>query len=257
MGRKKREYTREQYEEAMRLLQQGLSPYKVAKMLGIPESTVYMWKKGGISPAARWKPRPTKELAYVLGALAGDGCVTAVTVRGEGRIRYRIILRVKDYEFAYEFSKCMATILNKPIIKRPKIVQGLWDVTYDHKAFYMWYKSIYGKYDRLREYVERDGETVRAFLRGIFNAEGSYYRHRRPHRRGYEERITLTNTDLTLIRYVQHLLLRYFSIPSRLTSYRPKRYRRWYTLVISRRASIRKFFEQIGFTIRRRQREQW
>ncbi|PCN50418.1 hypothetical protein B6U99_04445 [Candidatus Geothermarchaeota archaeon ex4572_27] len=42
--RRKRSYTREEYEEAMRLLQSGFGIYKVAKLLGIPKSTLYKWK---------------------------------------------------------------------------------------------------------------------------------------------------------------------------------------------------------------------
>jgi len=80
MGR--RSYTREQYQEGMRLLQSGYSPYEIGETLGIYWSTVYAWRRGHKPWSAKWEPKPSPELAYVLGALLGDGTVRRMYVRG-------------------------------------------------------------------------------------------------------------------------------------------------------------------------------
>lgn len=98
----RRIYTREQYLEALKLLQNGLKCNEVAKMLGIPYNTLRNWWRGiRKPPLARWEPILSKELAYVLGALLGDGSVTISPQKGI----YRIQLTVKDYEFADRFSR--------------------------------------------------------------------------------------------------------------------------------------------------------
>jgi len=109
--RRQRSYTREQYDMAMRILESGLSLYKAAKKLGIPDRTLRSWLEGSKPPMARWVPRPSPELAYVLGALIGNGTVTAVPRHNV----YMIRLRVKDWEFAHHFSECLAKVLNKKV----------------------------------------------------------------------------------------------------------------------------------------------
>ena len=243
--RKQRSYTREQYLEAMKLLQNGLSLYKTAKTLNIPVATLYYWWRKGVKPpAAWWEPRPSKELAYVLGVLEGDGWVH------EKRRAYLILLKVKDYEFAHEFSKCLATVLNKPM-KEPRYYRGYWLVEYSSKAFYYWYKTLRANLNNFRNYVEHNKETVSAFLRGIFDSDGGQH-----YNKTYDiYSIRLYNTDLALLRYVQYLLSRYFSIPSHLylggqacNNRKPR-----YKIEIYRRPLVERFLEMVGFTITRKQ----
>ncbi|PCN50419.1 hypothetical protein B6U99_04450 [Candidatus Geothermarchaeota archaeon ex4572_27] len=107
-------------------------------------------------------------MACVLGVLLGDGWV-------DGR-DYRIALSVKDYEFALAFSHALAIGLNKPVKQPKQLSNGSWRVVYKSKAFYEWYRSLLQRGDltNLKEYVEYDRETVRAFLLGLFDAEGGY-----------------------------------------------------------------------------------
>jgi len=251
--RKKRSYTREEYEEAMRLLRQGFGVMQVSKWLNIPLWTLYHWRKGEQKPyAAKWEPKPSPELAYVLGALLGDGSV--------GRAEhgaYRIKLSAKDYEFVEQFSKCLATVLGKPEkTPKPKRKGTMWYVKYYSKAFAEWYTSLrqsllQGNTDDLSKYVEHNVECVRAFLRGIFDAEGGHH-----YNKTYDiYSIRLYNTDLALLRYVQYLLSRYFSIPSHLylsgqacNNRKPR-----YKIEIYRRPLVERFLEMVGFTITRKQ----
>jgi len=57
--------------------------------------------------------RPSKELAYIIGVVAGDGYVRR---RRRPRKSYHetfIGLNVKDREFAEEFARCLATVLKR------------------------------------------------------------------------------------------------------------------------------------------------
>lgn len=109
-------YTYEQYRRAMELLNEGLGPTVVSRILGIPERTVKAWKyEGKMPPLTRWYPEPGKELAYILGVLYGDGYLHP---RIESHI-YEVELEVKDYEFAETFSRVMSKLLNKKVV-RPK-----------------------------------------------------------------------------------------------------------------------------------------
>lgn len=72
-------------DHALTMYQQGLSSYQIEEDLGVPYITVYDWvRKAGINRDIRTarrleqplKPdwdKPSEELAYILGVLAGDG----------------------------------------------------------------------------------------------------------------------------------------------------------------------------------------
>jgi len=240
---KKKSYSLDEYEEAVRLANR-IGIRKAARLLSIPASTLHTWVRGlRKPPVARWQPAPARELAYILGVLLGDGYV-----REKKNAKYVIMLTVKDYELADEFSRCLASVLNKKPRKPRRLRSGYWRVEYYSKSFYCWYKTLLEDLSgNLRKYIEEcgDKECIRAFLRGIFDAEGShiYYRHR------YES-IRLVNSSIVLLRYVQHLLSHYFSIPSRI--YYTSR-DKCYVLAINRQHFVQKFLSAIGFTIQRKQ----
>ena len=105
---KQRKYSLEEYQKAMELLRRhGLR--KVSKILGIPVSTLRDWRKGKHKPPLmRWTPKPCPELAYIIGCLLSDAWVYA-TDNGD----YRICLETKDKDYAENFNRCMAKVLNK------------------------------------------------------------------------------------------------------------------------------------------------
>jgi len=247
VDRKIKSYTGKQYLKALKLLKSGLSQRRVAKLLGIPARTVCNWARGQKPPAAKWEAKPSKELAYVLGVLLGDGTVSSV----EPRHRFVIELLAKDYDFVREFSRCLALVLNKPF-KEParKWVRHrskyYWYVTYYSKAFYLWYKSL--DLNNLRKYVEYDKHTVKAFLRGIFDSDGTYT-YITTRRRSV---IKLYNTNLELMRYIQHLLSEYFAIHSRINYMSTATGKPYYHLTIYRKSSVDRFLREIGFTIARK-----
>ena len=99
----------------MDLLEKGYSLTEICRILGWPEtkkSILYYWKHGIIPPVAKWKAKPSKESAYVIGAIRGDGSICKDELRGQ----YIIQLYTIDKEFAEIFSKVMAKLLNASII---------------------------------------------------------------------------------------------------------------------------------------------
>jgi len=247
-----RSYTLEEYNRAMKLLNKGVGITTVSRELGIPKSTLHYWRHNLHKPISiRWIPEPSRELAYVLGVLLGDG-----NLHLHGYC-YDIELEVKDYEFAEVFSRNIAKILNKryrkPIWSKS---HNLWRVYYRSKAFYMWYRKH--PLESLKSYIEYDKDTVRYFLRGLYDSEGYNKRCRR---------ISLVNNNLELLHYVQYLLKKYFdigatgpylnkkagSIHIKKNSERVKTNHNNYKLEISRKRDVQMFLSQVGFSIREKQ----
>ncbi len=68
-----RSYTYEDYIRAMKMIKRGFKPREISRISDIPEGTVKGWKYGKVPPLATWHPEPSKELAYIIGVLNGDG----------------------------------------------------------------------------------------------------------------------------------------------------------------------------------------
>jgi hypothetical protein len=72
---------RAEFEEVQRLLRQGGSDFAVARLTGVPRSTVRRWRRAKAPPGApvlgpvSWQPRGAS-YCYVLGLYLGDGHVT-------------------------------------------------------------------------------------------------------------------------------------------------------------------------------------
>jgi len=115
MSRKYKSYTYEEYKRAMELLEKGYGLTETCRLLGWLEtktSLLYFWKhEKHKPPAAKWKAEPSKELAYVIGTVQGDGSVCKSKIKS--RYQYEIELGVADKEFAIIFSKVMAKLLNR------------------------------------------------------------------------------------------------------------------------------------------------
>jgi len=249
----KREYSYEEYMNTMKLLNMGMGPTEVSRILNIPRRAVEDWKyKGKIPWLAKWASEPSNELAYVIGVLLGDGYIVR-----EHHSNYDIELMVKDYEFAEEFSKAIAKILDKKY-KKPywSRSHNRWRVYYRSKAFYTWYRRQ--DLDTLKQYIEHNRETVANFLRGFYDSDGNNYRYKH---------IFLYNSNLKLLRYTQYLLKKYFSIKAtgpyliakagsihiKRNGERIKTNHDIYCIAISRMKDIRVFLSEIGFSIREKQ----
>ena len=125
-----RSYSYEEYLKGMKMVEE-LGVSETSRWLKMPRSTLYYWKNGEyIPPVAKWFPKPSNELAYVLGVLRGDGNLAV------DEHDYRIRLGVKDLEFAEMFSRARAKILNKKY-STPRWYKSKreWRIEYHSKAF--------------------------------------------------------------------------------------------------------------------------
>jgi hypothetical protein len=93
-------HTEETVSNALTLSAQGLDDCEVARRLGVPRSTVRMWRVGQVPTrqvaqcdlcAGREPQFPPDDYCYVLGLYLGDGCIS----RGPRTYRMRIVLDAK------------------------------------------------------------------------------------------------------------------------------------------------------------------
>jgi intein-encoded DNA endonuclease-like protein len=143
---------------------------------------------------------PSETLAYIIGAVLGDGYPK---IKGRFRKGYRhTIIRFEavDREFVEEVARCIAVVLNRPPPKL-KIRKGTTKYFIEVESKTLWEllkKPI--DLERLRKYIEHCEKCMTAFLRGFFDAEGCVSKS------GY---ILAFNTNYEVLTYVQGLLKRF------------------------------------------------
>lgn len=179
----------------------------------------------------------SKELGYVLGVINGDG-----SIRGDRK--KQIVLTVKDRIFAETFKK----VLDK------------WTGYDSHFSFSkkIGYKVELGHWEASRFLQSFDlkrlsniPEWVKcAFLRGLFDSDGSVYASNLDDLRRASRCVNFYNSDKNLIDIVSKLLNElnikhkiYMRHRSGFGSTKPQ-----YTISIFGRKNITKFLEKIGFT---------
>ena len=80
------------------------------KYVWLSKGTISEWARGIHRPTGRvnsFRSNPSPELAYVIGVVLGDG---NLNIHGHNA---EILLSVTDYDFAKEFSRCLAKTLSK------------------------------------------------------------------------------------------------------------------------------------------------
>ncbi len=194
--------------------------------------------------------RPSKELAYVIGVVLGDGYTTRErrTVKSYNNIR--IGLYVKDKEFAEEFSRCLAKVLDRRLIKpRTRTRYGKskrYVVEVRSQTLYELLKKPVDL-DKLRQYIEHSEDCMAAFIRGFADSEGSVSK---------SGQIRIANTDRVLLKYIKDLLEHRLGVaatgPWPKVSHDPNKKDCYYLLI--RASSNLKFYEIVGLTIKRKQR---
>ncbi len=248
------------YNETLHLLRNSYGYKKIAQILSerysvkVSPSTIYKWILNLNSPLGRYNfPAVSPDLSYVIGAWLGDGTLAFRKSKQE----YIIKLLVKDYEFANEWGKRLSHAL-----QRSRPYKPVWD-----KANKRWCVKGYSKilYVILRE-TRRNLSIVEEIvsyypaeaIRGFFDAEGSITNN--------PPIIIACNTRLDIIRLFQRLLSK-ISIKSNISQrYRdlimecPKTGKIYlrntnviYCLKITHINEIMKYFNMVGFTIKRKQ----
>ena len=158
----------------------------------------------------------SKEAAYVLGVILGDGWIT------RDKTHYSIGLDAKSYRFALKFSECMTKILHNlkqmGIRKRKvKIIKpiylkrdNVWRVRYSCKQLYFPLKTIKDSVSNndisiLKHIVETQPQYINDFIKGIFDSDGG----------DGKMDIRLTNSNYTLLQYIRYLLINYYHFPEK------------------------------------------
>jgi intein-encoded DNA endonuclease-like protein len=143
---------------------------------------------------------PSEALAYLIGAVLGDG-YPKIKRRFRKGYRHTIIrFEAVDREFVEEVARCIAVVLNRPPPKL-KIRKGTRKYYIEVESKTLW--ELLKKpvdLERLRKYIEHCEKCMAAFLRGFADAEGSVDKN---------GRISIYKTDLRLLTYVQELLRRF------------------------------------------------
>jgi len=252
------------YDEVRRLRGLGLSYREIIdeieRMYGVTlnKSHISFWIREVHNPYTskrRYIPsidylRPSEELAYVIGAVLGDGCVFLQ------KYHYFITLRVKDLEFAEKFAECIGKVLEREPPKPIPVKNGAFKVKVCSKTLYELLKKPID-IDNIRKYVEHCFRCICAFLRGFFDSEGSIDK---------DGDTRVYNSDKSLLVYIKDLLNRFgikttgpkLHIKARTPIKNPvidKTYFRKndnYYLYMHAESKL-KFYELIGFTIKRKQ----
>jgi intein-encoded DNA endonuclease-like protein len=246
------------FEEVARLRETRSYPYsriieEVEKSAGetLSKSTISEWVRRRHNPLGRTRRfdgKPSPELAYIIGVVAGDG---SLNVR---KNTYRVRLQAIDLDFVKEFERCLRCVLKTP---PHNIWRGARRREYHvDVASFQLHQFLRTKAADLKEYVEHDEECVSAFLRGFFDSEGCV---------SAQGTLIVSNTDVDLLSYVQRLLGEstisstgpHRSVPKGTEIVRRGRhyfrnYDCYYLYV--RRKSLRAYLERVGFTIGRKQR---
>ena len=158
----------------------------------LSKGSISAWVRGIHNPSGRtnkFNTDASPELAYVIGAIVGDG---NLNVDG---YNYEMLLSVTDHDFAREFSICLAKILEKPnpyqvrwSEKRKRwIVQG---------SSILLHRFLNKPWQHLTNHIEHSSRCRFSFLRALFDSEGSIT----------GRNLTISNTDLSLLLYVRKLL---------------------------------------------------
>jgi len=235
------------YATVLELRSFGWSYKRIARLVGLPRSTVHSWIRGKHSPFGSCSApnlEPSALLSYIVGAFLGDGGLIR-----SAQHHYELRFRARDREFAERFSDCLSAIPGKS--KKPR---------QDESGFFLvrvWSRLLFeflSSWDSIRETARR---YPREFIGGFVDAEGSPAVSIGRSRRVLGVYVVMVNTNRVLLNLVRTLLRANSAIGSNIFLER-KRHRMWsklpcYHLTIGRREDQGRFAGTIGFGIQRKQ----
>ncbi|MEM2928905.1 MAG: LAGLIDADG family homing endonuclease [Nitrososphaerota archaeon] len=248
------------YNDVIELRNQGLSYKEIQRKIyekygmRLSKPLIHYWIHKKHSPFGKlnkFDEKPSSELAYVIGTILSDG------YKCFDDKYYRFYLNVKDKEFAEEFGKCLAKVLGRKEPYKPfwNEEQKQWRII---GCGVLLYRFLDRPLEELKPYIEYSKDTASAFLRALFDGEGSMHKYRRE--------LYLYNTDIKLLNYTKHLLKQHFNInttgpnlavKSGKVTHFPngkiiKTTKNCYYLYVHAN-SLLNFYKYIGFTIKRKQ----
>lgn len=165
----------------------------------IPKSTISYWGRGLHGPLGRahtFTPSPTPDLAYII----GGGKRRRLPEHKIRTVQYRIRLQSIDLEFVEEFNRCLSKVLNS---SKHALWKGAGRKETHVEASFLLHHFLQSPFEELKPFIEHCAECSAAFLRGFFDSEGCVDK---------SGSITASNCDIDLLKYVQYLLAKCFSI---------------------------------------------
>ncbi len=239
----------------MSLRKRGFGYRRTSRVLNLSKNTVHGWWLGK-KPDRNWNyfvPKPSNDMAYVLGVLFGDAYLI-----NDKRCRF-IELKSKDIAFVEKFSSCLSRLLRK---------ENGWKIQTLTHAGRRYFKVRIGstrlcdflsqKLIKFKKLITHNESTMASFVRGFSDSEGW------PSRHWGKICVDMANTNRDVLEYVVRLLGK-LGIESRIYTNKERRkifhtsagtfvprkicYRLW----ISKRKSVKRFGDLIGFSIQRKQ----
>jgi intein-encoded DNA endonuclease-like protein len=188
----------------------------------------------------------------LVGVVAGDGYATQ---KSKGYNEVIIGVKVRDWELAEEFARCIGKVLGRDVPKIGLTKDGRFVVEVKSKTLYELLKKPID-IGRIRQYIDHCIRCICVFLRGFFDSEGGVY--------GNGD-ILVSNSDKSLLEYIKELLHRLGIILTGPKLYSkagtpikdPKTGNTYFTikhcyyLYIHAESRLR-FYQLIGFTIKRK-----
>jgi hypothetical protein len=200
---------------------------------------------------------PSPEMSYAIGVILGDGHISRKLTEHN-----LIQLSVTDKDFAEKFAQSIAKVVGRSKPYTTTVYRHFRDnttyyrVNCSSREAHNFFNTGRGTLLRIAAKYPAD------FIRGFFDAEGgvSFFRDSK------RFVVFATNTDKSLLRFSQKLLMKQFSIPSKIkltsrkgrTSIMPDGHkliqkRDAYQLLISGEQNVDRYYEHIGFSIKRKQ----
>jgi len=258
-------HTLEEYEEVMRLKKMGLRPIQIFSLLSemgfsISYGAVYDWihtskrpfQDKVLSKISQQKRYLTEEKAYILGVLCGDGYIR-VHKSGSG---FLVGLDVCDEDFADEFRRCLKEVYgllpskkkreprftNFCVKPKPRYAINLTSKLVV-KDLLQYSKSFKTKEWEIPEEILKASSSIKsAFLRGIFDSEGSASL-----KKPYGVYLSVCSGNITPMLKIKEILKNDFNMDLSVV---------YDSSVIRLKSSgyknVKNFYENINFTIKRK-----
>lgn len=202
---------------------------------------------------------PSTDLAYLIGAVKGDGYIFQHRQKRGNctNTAYCIRLTAIDSEFVTQVREVMAKLVGRHS-KIHSLRQHYTSLSSGSRIFCVQicdkglYNVLNQPFSKLEAYIK---VYPADFLRGFFDAEGSAWI-----RSSKQPVVKYSNTDKKLLGYVRKLLVDLGIFPAKLYSehyvyingQRRQRPKTLYNLLIYRKASIRRFMRLVGSSIPRK-----
>lgn len=225
--------------------QQRLSQRAVARHLGVAYGAVqYSLKKYGIPTIDRDAFDWNEDLAYILGAMLGDGCAY-ISYGGHSPILYRVDLQVGSEVFARRVFDAARRVGLRPHWYKPQVLTNSiktytrYKVGFLSKRLYQLVKDIKEEPSKLLELIQDSRQAI-SFLAGFYDAEGHYCNKDKRH-----YHLQMSNTNVPLLSVLKLILEKIgYDFRLRLVRRESIRTKPLYVLYATRHSTIDSFLEE-------------